>query len=84
MQQFFPPNDFENRTLQHVSRTFAGQYLPPSRLERLNFVKFPPSKPFVPIQPFSLDLPNPNSKIEFLQDILAQSICLKILSQTEL
>jgi hypothetical protein len=40
MQQFFSPNDFKNRTLQNVSRTFAGQYLPPSRLEPLNFTKF--------------------------------------------
>jgi hypothetical protein len=40
MQHSFSLNDFENRTKQNVSRTFAGQYMPPSRFPNLNFTKF--------------------------------------------
>jgi hypothetical protein len=40
MKHSFSSNDFENRTLQNVSRTFAGQYLPPNRFSNLNFTKF--------------------------------------------
>jgi hypothetical protein len=83
MQQFFPPNDFKNRTLQNVSRTFAGQYLPPNRFPNFHFTKFGSqtirtSRTF-PLLPAELKL-----QIPFLQDIFAPSICLKIVSQTQL